>query len=182
MLTITSLETAGSGSCAVRTHPGVADIGALTRLMLDKGIEFILVGGAAAVAHGSPTSTRDYDVVHSRSAANIQRLIALVGELDAYFRTDLSGRHIVPGAEHFAGHGQILLATSLGPLDFLCELHDGRGFDELLPHTVILDADGRDLRVLDLPTLIEVKTAAGRPKDKIVVAELLAILDRKTRT
>lgn len=166
----------------MRTHPAVADIGALTRLMLERRIEFILVGGAAAVAHGSPTSTRDYDVVHGRSATNVERLIALVAELGAYFRTDLSGRHIVPGAEHFAGHGQILLTTSLGPLDFLCQLHDGRGFEELLPHSIVLDADGLDLRVLDLPTLIEVKTAAGRPKDRIVVAELLAILDRKTRT
>jgi hypothetical protein len=34
---------------------------------------------------------------------------------------------------------------------------------------------------LDLPTLIQVKAAAGRPKDKLVVIELLAILDRASR-
>ena len=165
----------------MRSHPPIADIGSLTRLLLDRGVEFILVGGAAAVAHGSPTSTRDYDVVHSRESTNVERILSVLEELGAYFRTDLSGRRIAPGAGHLAGHGQVLLATALGPVDFLCELHDGRGFDELLPHTVTLDADGRQLRVLDLPTLIEVKVAAGRPKDKLVVAELLALLDRNLR-
>jgi predicted nucleotidyltransferase len=165
----------------VRTHPAVADIGSLTRLLLDRGVDFILIGGAAAVAHGSPTSTRDYDIVHSRSEVNIERILGVVAELDAYFRTDLSGRRIVPEAGHFAGRGQILLTTALGPVDFLCELHDGRGFEELLPHTDVLDADGHELRVLDLPTLIEVKTAAGRPKDKLVVVELVALLERKLK-
>jgi predicted nucleotidyltransferase len=171
----------GSRSSVVSAHPAVADIAALTRLLLERGIEFILVGGAAAVAHGSPTSTRDYDIVHARNEANLQRVLSIVAELGAYFRTDLAGRRIIPGAEHFAGHGQILLATALGPVDFLCELHDGRGYEELLAHTVSFDVDHHELRVLDLPTLIEVKTAAGRAKDKIVVAELLALLDRKTR-
>jgi len=133
------------------------------------------------VAHGSPTSTRDYDIVHSRSESNVQRILSVVAELGAHFRTDLSGRRIVPEAAHFTGRGRILLTSALGPIDFLCELHDGRGFEELLPHTVLLDAEGRELRVLDLPTLIEVKAAAGRPKDKIVVVELLALLDRKLK-
>jgi predicted nucleotidyltransferase len=162
-------------------HPAVADIAKLTRLLLERAIDFVLVGGAAAIAHGSPTSTYDYDVVHSRAAANVERILALVAELDGHFRTDLSGRRSAPTADHFAGHGQILLTTTLGPIDFLCELHDGRGYDELLTHTIVLDADGRGLRVLDLPTLIEVKTQAGRPKDHLVVVELLALLDRQTR-
>jgi predicted nucleotidyltransferase len=165
----------------VPTHPAIADIAAFTRLLLERGVEFILIGGAAAVVHGSPTSTRDYDLVHARSLSNVKRILGVVEELDAYFRTDLGFRRIVPQTEHFMGHGQILLSTTLGPVDFLCELHDGRGFEELLPHTVALDADGLPLRVLDLPTLIEVKTAAGRPKDKLVVMELLAILDRLTK-
>ncbi len=171
----------GSEVYELRAHPAVADIGALTRLLLERGIEFILVGGAAAVAHGAPISTRDYDVVHARNSGNVARLVALASEVDAYFRTDLSGRRIVPMASHFAGHGQLLLTTTLGPIDFLCELHDGRGFEELLPNSIVFDAEGRGLRVLDLPTLIEVKTAAGRPKDKLAVAELLALLDRKLR-
>lgn len=160
-------------------HPPVADAARITLLLLERGVQFILVGGAAAITHGSTTNTTDYDLVHGRSPANVERLLAVIADLDGHFRTDLGGRRIVPGADHLAGHGQILLSTTLGPMDLLCVLHDGRGYDELLAHTVELDAGGRALRVLDLPTLIEVKAAAGRPKDKIVVAELIALLDRK---
>jgi predicted nucleotidyltransferase len=163
----------------VSTHPAVAEIDALTSLLLEREVDFILIGGAAAMVHGSPTGTQDYDIVHSRAPANVERLIAiLVNELDAYFRSDLSGRRLVPTASHLAGKGQILLTTRLGPFDLPGTLHDGRGYDELLPHTTAVDFDGRPLRVLDLATLIEVKTAAGRPKDKVVVADVMPILER----
>jgi hypothetical protein len=46
-------------------------------------------------------------------------------------------------------------------------------YDELLPHSVTFSVRVRTLKVLDLPTLIEVKTAAGRDKDRIAVAHLL---------
>jgi predicted nucleotidyltransferase len=162
----------------VASHPKIADIRALISLLLERDVEFILVGGAAAVAHGASTGTQDVDIVHARTAENVARLQALLLELNAYFRSDLSGRQLAPTPEHLAGRGQLLLTTALGPLDLLGALHDGRGYEELLPHTVELAVDRRALQILDLSTLIQVKTAAGRPKDKVVVAELLALLSR----
>ncbi len=162
-------------------HPRIADFRKLTSGLADAGIDFILVGGAAASLHGSSYPTSDYDIVHSRAPENLPRLLQLLSELDAIFRGQLSGRRITPNESHLTAKGQILLSTTLGPLDLLCQLHDGRGYEELLPHTVTADVDGKPLRILDLPTLIEVKTAAGRPKDLLVVAELLPILDRLTR-
>jgi len=162
-------------------HPKVADIRALTVLLLERGVDYIVVGGAAALVHGSATGTQDLDVVHSRSPDNVTRLQHFLREVDAFFRADLSGRRLVPTVDHLAGRGQLLLATSLGPLDLLGSLHDGRGYEELLDNTIQLDVEGRLLRILDLPTLIEVKTAAGRPKDKIVVAELMLLLRRETK-
>lgn len=158
-------------------HPKVADLRTLINLLLERAIDFILVGGAAALVHGASTGTQDCDIVHSRKADNVGRIQALFTELDAFFRTDLSGRKLVPSPEHLAGRGQLLLTTRLGPLDLLGALHDARGYDELLAHSISLDVEGRTLRVLDLATLIEVKTAAGRPKDKVVVAELLPLLE-----
>lgn len=162
------------------SHPKVADLRALTTLLLEREIDFILVGGAAALVHGASTGTQDCDIVHARTPENVERVRALLAELGAFFRGDLSGRQITPGVDHLTGRGQILLTTELGPLDLLGTLHDGRGYQELLPNTILLDVEGRLLRVLDLPTLIEVKTAAGRPKDKVVVAELLPLLRRQS--
>jgi hypothetical protein len=88
------------------------------------------------------------------------------------------GRDLRPSAELLAGQGQLNLSTSLGPLDPICVLHDGRGYDELLPHTQLLSDGSSQIRVLDLETLIAVKAAAGRPRDKLVLPILLALRDR----
>lgn len=160
-------------------HPDDAEVNSLARLLLEREIEFILVGGAAALIHGSPLRTRDFDAVHHRTPSNVDRLHKVLLEIDAFFRNDVARRRLVPTIEHLLGTEQLLLSTRPGPLDLLGTLHDGRGYDELLPHTVTYDVGGRSLRVLDVPTLIEVKTAAGRTKDKLAVIELLAILDRQ---
>jgi hypothetical protein len=103
----------------VSTHPTNAELQALTTLLLEREVDYILVGGVAALLHGSATGTKDYDIVHSRSPENVERLLNLLAELDAYFRTDLSGRKLVPGRQQLAGRGQLLLTTQLGPLDLL---------------------------------------------------------------
>ena len=162
-------------------HPISADSGAILDLLLARHIDFILVGGVAAISHGSTSNTHDVDIVHSRDPINVEKIGGVLTELDAFFRTDLSGRRIVPGKDHLQGHGQLLLTTRHGPLDLLCQLHDGRGYDELLPHSMVMDLSGQSLRLLDIPTLIEVKSAAGRTKDILVVAELLALMDRQIR-
>lgn len=78
------------------------------------------------------------------------------------------------------GQGQINLITKLGPIDPLCRLHDGRGYDELVAHTVILSDGDVSIRVLDLETLIEVKASTKRPRDKLVVPLLVALLERQS--
>ncbi|HET9767507.1 MAG TPA: hypothetical protein VFS60_11710 [Thermoanaerobaculia bacterium] len=61
------------------------------------------------------------------------------------------------------------------------KLADGRGFDEPLAHSAVIDDEGLVLRVLDLPTLIEVKAAANRAKDRLVLPLLLALLAEQQR-
>ncbi len=68
------------------------------------------------------------------------------------------------------------LSTSLGPLDPLCRLHDGRNYEALLPKSETLESGGMTLQVLDLATLIEVKADAGRAKDRLVLPILIALL------
>ena len=46
---------------------------------------------------------------------------------------------------------------------------------DLLPHALAITLFGAEMRVLDLPWLIRVKRAAGRPKDHEVIAELEAL-------
>lgn len=157
------------------SHPQQADLQALIDALLDAGVEFIVVGGAAAVLHGAPTMTQDLDIVHRCTAENVKRLKVLLDQLDAYVR-EPGSRRLRPSAADLSAGGQLNLTTTLGPLDPLGRLHDGRGFDELLPHSEVVQDEGRSVRVIDLVTLIEIKSEAGRARDRLVLPLLLALL------
>lgn len=144
-------------------------------MLQDAGVDLIVVGGASAVLHGALAMTQDLDVVHGTSDENVARLERVLEELDAFVR-EPSARQLRPRHEHLVSGGQLNLLTTLGPLDLLGRLHDGRSYDDLLPHTEVLTDGARRIRVIDLPTLIEIKIDAGRPKDRIVVPVLLALL------
>ena len=130
---------------------------------------------------GVPITTTDLDIVHRRTPDNVGRLLEVLLKLDATMRYDMARRGLRPTAEMLAGRGQINLSTSLGPIDPLCELDAGQGYDELLPHSVSVRDEGRLLHVLDLPTLIAAKTKAGRPKDRIVLPILIATLQERDK-
>jgi hypothetical protein len=165
----------------MRRHPSAVDLAALLAKLSDAEVEFIIVGGAAAVIQGVPITTNDLDIVHRRTLENVARLLEVLLSLDATMRHDFAHQGLRPTAEMLAGRGQINLSTSLGPIDPLCELSEGRGYDELLLHSESITDEGRLLRVLDLPTLIEVKTKAGRPKDKLVLPILIATLQERDK-
>lgn len=165
----------------MQRHPSAADLPALLAKLCDAGVEFIIVGGAAAVIQGVPITTNDLDIVHRRTPENVARLLEVLLGLDATMRYDLANRGLRPTGEMLAGRGQINLSTSLGPLDPLCELDEGTGYDELLASSQAVVDEGRLLRVLDLPTLIAVKTKAGRPKDRMVLPILIATLAERDK-
>jgi hypothetical protein len=67
------------------------------------------------------------------------------------------------------------LTTTTGAIDLLGEITGGGGYEDLLPHTLTITIFGQDVQLLDLPWLVRVKRAAGRPKDLEVIAELEAL-------
>jgi len=157
--------------------PGHADVGELLRRLADAGVEFIVVGGAAAVLHGAPITTEDLDIVHRRSPENVSRLKALLDELDARVR-ELANRRLPPQESALLGEGHVLLSTRLGPLDCLGTLIDGRGFEELVSHSESIKDEGVEFLLVDLPTLIELKTKTGRAKDRLMLPVLVALAEQ----
>jgi hypothetical protein len=55
----------------------MTDFGALLATLSRHEVAFIVVGGAAAIAHGSARLTQDLDIVYERSAANLDKLVAV---------------------------------------------------------------------------------------------------------
>jgi hypothetical protein len=148
------------------------DLAKLVRVLADAGVEFIIVGGLAANAHGSARVTTDVDVVYSRASANLARLVRALSPLKPYLRGAPPGLPFEWSAQTLRAGLNFTLTTTAGPIDLLGEIVGGGGYDDLLPHTITAHAFGRDIVVIDLPWLIRVKRAAGRPKDLEVLAEL----------
>ncbi len=156
-------------------RPDDADIGALIERLTAEGVAFIVVGGAAAALHGAPLPTRDLDVVPECSADNLDRLAGALVRLDAIYR-EPGARQLRPTRAQLESRGQLLLRTSLGPLDVLLRLHGGEDYGALFPDTIRAAGAGLVVRLLDLPRLIAIKTTAGRAKDRMAVPLLLDLL------
>jgi hypothetical protein len=77
------------------SHPKTADLGELISALCAGGVEFIIVGGAAAVLHGAPVTTVDLDIVPEQSQENLARLGEVLRGADARVR-DPAGRDLRP--------------------------------------------------------------------------------------
>ncbi len=140
-------------------------------------VEFILVGGTAANVHGSARLTQDVDILYRRSRENVARLAVALEPFHPYLRGAPPGLPFRWDAETIWRGLNFTLTTDLGPVDALGEIAGGGAYDALLPHTLEIEAFGQRMRCLEIRKLIEVKRAAGRPKDLEAIAELEALLD-----
>jgi hypothetical protein len=73
------------------------------------------------------------------------------------------------------------LITDLGALDLLGEITGGGGFEALRPHAKVVSLFGVECLCIGLRKLIEVKRAAGRPRDLQALADLEALLEETER-
>jgi hypothetical protein len=142
-------------------------------------VDFIVVGGLAAAAHGSPRVTQDIDVVYRRSSENIAKLVAALEPVHPYLRGAPPGLPFRLDAATVEAGLNFTLITELGWIDLLGEIAGGGRFENLASHCVTVDVFGIHCRVLDLETLIQTKRAAGRPKDFEALAELEILRTRK---
>lgn len=157
------------------------DIENILGALADGKVEFILVGGLAATAHGSARSTYDVDVLYERSSDNLVRLAVILDGLQAALRDAPPGLPFRPDVATLRNGLNFTLSTRLGPLDLLGEIAGGGAFADLVPHTVRLNLFGRSVRCLTLQKLIETKRATGRPKDLEALAELEALREEQSR-
>ena len=148
------------------------------RLLVDHDVEFIVVGGVAAVLGGAPIMTLDLDVVFRRSSENIPKLASALRKVNAIYRDPL-GRRIVPDESKLARYRLNLLETDLGNLDVLYEISDGLNYDDLLDRSNLFEFEEMRLRVLSLEAVIEAKEIADRDKDRAVLPILRQTLEMK---
>ena len=150
-------------------------------------VDYVLVGGLGARAHGALRPTSDIDCVPDGSPANLERLAAAMRELGARLRvggmTDEDSRRLPVqlDATTLRAFGSSTWMTDAGPLDILRELRDRRGddvpFATLRKRSIDQDIDGIIVHVAGLDDIIAAKEYADRHKDRDALPELRKLRD-----
>jgi hypothetical protein len=143
------------------------------------GVEYVLVGGVAVVAHGSSLMTQDLDILYRVEDANVLRLLNAFTELDARVYNDPRGLRF--GFEHLNNHGHHLTETRAGRIDALGSIgvQGNIRYEDAAVDALTLNVFGVVVKCISLDRLIAVKTELNRPRDRVAVMELEAIKQLK---
>jgi predicted nucleotidyltransferase len=163
------------------------DLGRLIEVLDRHGVEYLMVGGVAAIGYGAKRPTEDADCVVRRERANLDRLADALRELNARLRvggmTDAEARLLPVQIDGTALDmaGMSTWMTDAGPFDVLAGLEAADGhlvlYEELAERGTVLQGNGFMIRSAGLEDIIRAKERADRPKDREALPELRAIRD-----
>jgi hypothetical protein len=163
--------------------PGVPDfrpedvVGLLGRHHVD----YVLIGGLAAVTHGAPQVTQDVDLCHATDPANLARLADALRDVHAELRGAEPGLPFVLDAKTLANGEVFTFTTAIGWIDIRATPAGTDGYDDLARTADPFDLFGNRVLVASIDDLIRMKRAAGRRKDLLAAEELGALRDELDR-
>jgi hypothetical protein len=144
-------------------------------------VAYVLIGGLAAVYHGSPFPTEDADITPQTDRANLERLAAALADLNSRIRTESepAGLPFACDADSLATFATVNLTTAAGDLDLTFEPAGTTGYDDLRRDATRAELYGVTVQIASLADVIRSKQAANRPKDQRVLPTLREILSRR---
>lgn len=160
----------------MRNDEGFDPLAAL-ELLARHGVRFVLIGGLAGRALGSPIVTRDIDICYSRDLANLDHLAAALREAHAKLRGVSDDVAFILDAATLEKGDAFTFVSDVGAIDILGTPAGTTGYDDLAESAIHVDIAGHDVAVANVDDLIRMKRAAGRPKDFRAVEELEALRD-----
>lgn len=152
------------------------DPGPALRALTEGEVDFVVLGGIAAVLHGSSTLTTDLDVAFASDATNLERLGAVLVGLEARLRDVDEDAPFVPDAFTLRRIDVLTLNTTTGPLDLLRAPAGAPSYAVLRRRAEVYDLGGFEVLVASLEDLIAMKHATARAKDLAAIEELEVIL------
>ena len=159
--------------------PAQTDFAKAVDVLHSGGVEFIIVGGVAAILHGLGFTTYDLDVVYRRNRENIRKLVKCLEAYKPYLRGVAPGLPFRLDEPTMRNGLNFTLTTSFGDLGLLGEVTGAGTYDDLLPFSGEVVAFRVPCRRANLERLIQMKRAAGRPKDFEILAQLQALLEER---
>lgn len=147
----------------------------LLRRLVAHGVDFVVVGGVALVAHGSARFTKDLDVCYSTDQTNLDLLGSALVELGATLRGVKEDLPFVPDGRTLRRTGILTLESAEGPIDLLSQPAGAPPYDDLRRRAVRMEVGGVGVLVCSLEDLAAMKRAAGRPQDLADLEEIEVI-------
>jgi hypothetical protein len=146
----------------------------ILRALTERGVDFVVIGGIAAVLHGSARNTFDLDVCFATDQGNLVALGEVLIALGARLR-GVEDVPFVPDAATLRRIEVLTLSTDAGDFDVLARPSGAPRYEALRRRADRFDLGGFSVLVASVEDLVAMKSAAGRPKDREAVAELEAI-------
>lgn len=156
---------------------GDFDPGPALETLVRHDVDFVVIGGIAAIILGSSYSTSDLDVAYARDRANVERLADALRELGATLRSAPADLPFRVDADTIEAGLNFTFETRGGNLDIFGEPTGAPAYAELKRRSSVERIDGLDIRVASIDHLIAMKEAAGREKDRLLAGELRALSD-----
>lgn len=142
------------------------------RALTAGGVDFVVIGGIAVMAHGFVRATADTDITANPEMANLERLAAVLGDLEA----------VLPGADPIVGNpaaarstsfgGNPRFETRLGRLHIVQSPAGAPKYDEMASRAEMVELDDLQLRICSYTDLVAMKEATARDQDRLDLAAL----------
>jgi hypothetical protein len=169
-------------NASVTDRPAL-DAEKILRRLVERGVDFVVIGGIAGVLHGSARNTFDLDICFATDDANLAALGDVLTALGARLKGVDENVPFVPEARTLRQVELLTLVTSLGELDVVSRPPGAPAYSELRRNADRYDLGGFNVAVASIDDLLAMKQAAGRAKDLLDIEELQAIkrLARRSR-
>jgi hypothetical protein len=152
------------------------------RLLGEHKVDCVIVGGIAALIHGSLLLTNDVDVCYARDPENLKRLAGALQSVHARLRNAPEGLPFILDAETLKRGLNFTFTTDVGDLDLLGEVRGVGHYDEVVADSITVELFDYRFAVIDIGKLVIAKRAAGRPKDLLALPELEAIQEAQEKS
>lgn len=156
----------------------MAILSQLLQRLCDADVDFVVVGGFAALVHGSTLVTRDLDICAVLSHEDVAKLRDTLRDLNPTHRLTPQRLSFLTNPDSGVPVQNLYLETEIGTVDVLSSIRGVGDFERVREGSVELQIFGRRCRVISLDDLIRAKEAMGREKDLLAVKELRAIREK----
>ena len=156
----------------------------ICQILNEEQVEYVILGGFAAIAHGSPLPTKVVDILPSRQRENLDRLGGALTRMNAKIR--ISGEPVptkIDGAFLANMPHMLNLVTDFGEMDLTFTPAGRAGdFDGWKQGaTPELIDEGLYVLVASLDDIIDSKKSANRPEDQMALPYLESLRDELHR-